>query len=163
MNICEKCIAYKIHHDKAEPMVCPQCKQKKLIWHQSDYGSFFAECAQCSNRIAVDLNTPCEEDDSFHRKYRLVIEAQKPVPDKRAILGMAKVFGVNSVEMHDMLERGWMAEADYKDILDYTACLDEKGLVYQIADFEDPREKYQYYSSCRYPYSKMRIYLEQKD
>ncbi|MBR3431241.1 MAG: hypothetical protein IKG87_14205 [Clostridia bacterium] len=29
------------------------------------------------------------------------------------------------------------------DILDYTACLDEKGLVYQIVDFEDPREKYQ--------------------
>ena len=26
------------------------------------------------------------------------------------------------------------------DILDYTACLDEKGLVYQIVDFVDPRE-----------------------
>ena len=116
MDICEECIAYKIHHDKAEPMVCPQCKQKKLIWHQSDYGTFFAKCDHCSNKIVVDLNTPCEMDDSFHHKYRLVIEAQKSVPDKRAILDMARTFGVNSVEMHDMSGRGWTVEADYKDL-----------------------------------------------
>ena len=72
---------------------------------------------------------------------------------------MARAFGVNSVEMYDMLARGWTVEADYKDILGYTTCMDEKGLVYQIVDFEDPREKYQYYSACRYPYSKMRIYF----
>ena len=162
MNICEECIAYKIHHDMAEPMICPQCGQKKLIWHQSDYGTFFAECDQCSNKIAVDLNTPCEKDDSFHRMYRLVIKAQKSVPDKRAILDMAKAFGVNSVEMYDMLAHGWTVEADYNDLFDYTAYLDENGLEYQIDGYEDPRVKYQYYSSCRYPYSKMRIYLDQK-
>ena len=51
---------------------------------------------------------------------------------------MTKMIGVDITSISCFYE--FIQQAD---ILDYTACLDEKGLVYQIVDFEDPREKYQ--------------------
>ena len=82
MNDCEECIVYQIRHNKCVGEECPGCGKKTLIWKQSDFGTPYMECTECTYAIGVDLNTPCELDPLFSKKVLIVIEPQSELPAK---------------------------------------------------------------------------------
>ena len=75
MRTCKDCLAYKIHHNLSEPDICPECHEKTLHWKQNEFGTFSLACSNCSETIAVDLNTPCEEATVFHQTHSDANEA----------------------------------------------------------------------------------------
>lgn len=141
MDACKECIAYIIHHNLAKPGVCEDCGHNTMVWKQDRSGTFYLECANCSSLIAVDLNTPCEQDPLFEQQVRLVIEPQTHVLNKRTILDIAKQFHLNVLQMREKLIHGYTIEAESIEV-DYLAkVLDRYEIDYRIIRPIDPREK----------------------
>lgn len=160
MDSCKECIAYIIHHDLAEPGICEDCGQYTMVWKQDRAGTFYAECTNCGSLVAVDLNTPCEQDSLFEQQVQLVIEPQSHALNKRAILDVARQFHLNVLQMREKLIDGYTIEAENIEV-DYLAkVLDQYEINYRIIRPIDPREKYRYYEKCGYPYSPMREYRD---
>lgn len=160
MDACRECIAYKVHHDQAEPWECPDCGQRTFVWKQHDSGSFYLECSNCGSLAAVDLNTPCEQDSIFWQRTKIVIEPQSKIHSNRTILDLAKCFHVNTLQMRGRLMEGYTVESEIEKINKYAELFDQYGIEYKIVKPEDPRGKYIYYEKCRYPHSAMKIYLK---
>ena len=158
-NGCEECIVYKIHHNLAEPEICPECGHKSLYWKQSRGGSLLVRCSRCWLMAAVELNTPCECDPIFYESTKLVIEPQIQLPGNRIILHLAKTIHVRGLQMRSMLMDGCVLylETDKMDV--FKEELNTNNICYRIIDPKDPREKYPYYMHCHYTYSGMRKYL----
>lgn len=160
MNGCEGCIVYEIRHDLTEAEECPECGKKTLVWKQEEFGTPHMECLECSYGIGVDLNTPCELDPVFHNDATIFIDPQTVQPDKNTIMMLAKDFGMNAIQMHKGLKEGFSVVMA-PDKLD-KAIMDLKsiGVEYRVDGFEDLREKYPFYRECGYPYSHMRMCIQ---
>lgn len=160
MDACRECIAYKVHHNTAEPWECPDCNQKTFIWKQNNSGTFYMECSNCGSLAAVDLNTPCEQDPIFWQRSEIVIEPQPEKYSNRVILDLAKHFHINTLQMRKRLMEGYTVEFGVDKIGEYTELFKRNGIAYRIDEPEDPRCKYLYYEKCNYLYSAMQIYLK---
>lgn len=160
MNSCEECIVYELRHGLTEAGECPGCGKKTLNWKQGEFGDPYLECAECSFIIGVDLNTPCELDPIFNKKATIFIDSQKKLPDKNAIMILARDFGMNALQMHKCLKEGFTAKMSV-DKLD-KAIMDLKtiGVEYRVDGFENLRDKYPFYRECGYPYSAMQICIQ---
>ena len=158
MNACRECIVYKVHHNQAAASECQNCGKKTLIWKQHGFGTFFLECSSCGSLTAVDLNTPCELDPLFREKTKIMVEPHSKEFDKCIIHDLSKRFCVNSLQMRDMLMKGFAFESEIIKVNDYASLFEHCGLSYRIIESEDPRSKYLFYKQCNYPYSAMRNY-----
>ena len=160
MQGCQECLAYLIHHGLVQPDICPECHEKALYWKQSEFGTFFLACTNCSTTIAVDLNTPCEEDPVFHQTLQIVVMPSSVVFNNQKLLELAKVFDVNTIQIYRMLKQGFTMDIQVEKLEETTRLMTGMGIDYRLPQgFCDPRERYYYYKHCRYPYSTMRIYL----
>ena len=160
MRTCKDCLAYKIHHNLSEPDICPECHEKTLHWKQNEFGTFSLACSNCSETIAVDLNTPCEEATVFHQTHQIAISPSSAMPDKRKLIEMARLFHVNSAEIYRMFKQGFTIDVRVEKLQEVISFLTDEGIAYRLPPgFIDPRELFFYYKQCHYPYSAMRIYL----
>ncbi len=159
MNGCEECVVYKLRHNLAEAEDCPGCGKKTLVWKQSELGTPYMECTECTYTLGVDLNTPCELDPEFSKKVVIVIEPQSELPAKEAIVVMAKEFEMNSLQMRSKLMEGFSMELNREKIETAIRVLQEYKIAYKAEGYEDLREKYPFFSECGYPYSHMLIFL----
>lgn len=160
MDACKECIAYKIHHNQAEPWECPDCGKETMIWKQHSSGIFYVECSNCGSLAAVDLNTPCEQDQLFMQKTEIIVDPQVEEPSNRTILDLAKHFHVNGIQMREKLMKGFSFESGIVNIDEYAELFKHFDITYRIVDPIDPRTKYHYYKKCKYPYSSMSVYLK---
>lgn len=159
MRECKKCIAYQLHHNLLKPMYCKECGETTLNWRQSEYGTFYAECSNCSGIIAVDLNTPCELDPLFEQENRVVVNSLAEPISRQVILDLSKLLHVNVVQMKRMLNYGFSMEVSTERIIEIMELLENNEIQYYVDSPENPLEKYPYFEKCRYPYSAMRNYL----
>ena len=160
---CLECIAYLIHHELADLELCDECGQKALIWKQDRGGTFYLECSNCGCLVAVDLNTPCEEDRMFQERIRVFIEPLREILSNRTILDVSKYFHINALQMREKLTEGFSVEKELRDKGEFDELIDllkRSGIPYKIVEPDDPRKKYTYYRKCGYPYSPMRVYLK---
>ncbi len=162
-NSCEECIAFKIHAHQTELQECPRCRQKKMAWHQNFFGTFYLECKFCSNTVSVDVQTPCEQDPALSRPVQLEIEPQRKLPEPRGILELAKRFGIRPEKMEIKLREGSREMIPVYYVGGFTALLDMYEVAWRYVDFEDPRDRYLFFESCRYPYSKMTMFLAKEN
>lgn len=159
MSGCGECIAYKLHHNIIEPLICDECGHKTLVWKQDKGGTFYLECTNCLLLVGVDLNTPCEQDPLFWQKTEIYIEPQKNKLSKQVIHDTAKFFHINSLQMREQLLNGTSVDLDVFDADELMDLLQRQGIIYRVIDPKNPRQIYSYYKECRYPYSPMRKYL----
>ena len=122
MQGCQECLAYLIHHGLVQPDICPECHEKALYWKQSEFGTFFLACTNCSTTIAVDLNTPCEEDPVFHQTLQIIVMPSSVVFNNQKLLELAKVFDVNTIQIYRMLKQGFTMDIQVEK-LEETASL----------------------------------------
>ena len=140
INGCTECIAFKIHNNQAEPEICMDCGQRTLIWKQEDYVTFYLECTNCSTLVAVDLNTPCEQDPIFNQVAHIYISPYQDRIDKRVILDLAKYLHVNSVQMREKLLRGFSIDSDLFNYDALRTFLLRNDISCNFVEPEDPRK-----------------------
>ena len=158
-NGCEECIVYRIHHNQIEPEICPECGHKSLYWKQSRTGSLFARCSRCWLLVAVDLNTPCENDPIYYETTKIVIEPNDHKPDNQTVLRAAKCLNISGLKMREMLINGCVLALSTSMIDELSTVFNDNNIEYRIINPQDPRKKYPYYTQCNYLYSGMRQYL----
>ena len=155
MNGCEECIAYRVRHNINKAGKCMRCGKDTLVWKQEKFGALYLECSECSLKIAVDLNTPCEMDPVFQEKVKLIIDPQKEMPNKNDIMSMTKEFEMNILQLAKGLKEGFSIEMEYDKFDKVIIKLKAFGVEYRTDNFVDLREKYPFYRECGYPYSAM--------
>jgi hypothetical protein len=162
MRECKNCIAYQLHHNLLESMVCDSCGKKTMVWKQGKSGTFYAECTNCFSLIAVDLNTPCEEDSLFWQESKIIVEPQNKTIKKEVVLGLSKLLKLSAVKMSRDLKEGFEIAVSMKNIIEIMRFLEKNEIKYRTDMLDNPIEKYPYFKECKYPYSAMRIYLKGK-
>lgn len=164
MSECEKCIYYRVHYYPSIPDLCNRCGKKAMEWKQNEYGTFYMQCSNCENVVAVDLNTPCESDPEFLKSYKIEIRPQSHLPENKVILQLSEYFQMqNSLIMRKKLESGFNINIEisnfrrYEDTIKY---LEKHNILCTAEPIEKSlMEKYPLFCECKYPYSPMRIFL----
>lgn len=152
-NFCEECIFNLIRRNKLEATDCSECGNKTMQWKQNSNGTFFMECSFCGNKIAADLNTPCELDCELRNNVSVEIKPQKQLPTNTVILELAKFFQLSPLVMRKKLNDGYFAEIKRSEVYKVISLLKKYNIVYST-DYEmDITEKYPLYKQCKYPYS----------
>lgn len=119
------------------------------------------KCSNCNNTAAVDLNTPCEEDHKlFRQRITVRINPDQGKIDKKSIIFLAKHFEINSIQMLERLKAGFQFDIWLYDLHKHIRVFQQTGISYS-AEYDDPRQYYQYYQKCGYLYSAMNIFLEE--
>lgn len=158
-NGCEKCLVYLIRYGKTEADLCLKCGKTALYWKQDSFGTFYMECANCGSIVAVDLNSPCELDESFQRKIKIEIKPQESIIDKEVVHKLGKLLQLNSLMMYKKLNEGCVVEIEHSEFGKLTKLMWENDIAFVIAQEENMTEQYFFYKDCNYPYSAMRVYL----
>ena len=156
MNYCKECIVYQIQNNLSEPDLCENCGKNTMNWKLGKMGTPHVECSECGYMIAVDLNTPCELDHAFNKKYEIIVESQKELPDAKTLMKLAKFLNSNSLQAREKLENGFSTEMDYYALEKLTHFLFENNIPFIVKGYEDLKEKYSFYKECKYPYSSLR-------
>ncbi len=159
-NCCEECITYKVQKGCCEPDLCEKCGKQEMLWRQNEDGFLYLECSNCHDSIAVDLNTPCELDAVFNQRVNLTVVPQQKMPEKEAVSELSKAFKTNVLGMRKLLTEGTSMDVILEDLEIMVSLLDKYGVGYRLDNYENCKIKYPFYKECKYPYSRMRIFMK---
>ena len=159
-NGCKECIVYQIMHNEASADFCENCGKNTMEWHQNQEGFLYLECSNCHEKIAVDLNTPCELDSMFRNNPQIRIEPQQTLPDQSLVVALGRLFVLNALNMRKALIEGAVLEVKFDKFADVLALLQDSGIGYSLENCVDYRELYTYYKECKSPYSRMRHFTK---
>lgn len=158
MNCCEECIVYQIQNNIAETDLCEECGNISMEWKLGEFGTPYLKCSKCDSWIAVDLNTPCELDYSFNKKYEIVITPSDTMPKPEVLRTISKLLGINILQARNIFVDGFKAEMEIEKIAVFIDLLKENNIMYKAEEYENPRLKYHFYKECKYPYSAMQFW-----
>ena len=158
MNYCEECIVYQIQNNKSETDLCENCGNNSMEWKLGEYGTPYLQCSKCGYSIGVDLNTPCELDHSFHKKYEIEILPSEVKPNPEVLKKISKLLGITILQARNIFVEGFKTELEIEKVYCLTEILQDTNL-YKEDGYENPCLKYQFYRECKYPYSKMKFCL----
>ena len=159
-NCCEECIVYQIQNNKIGKNLCEECGNVSMEWKLGKSGAPYLKCSKCDCLIAVDLNTPCELDNAFLKKYQIVINPSDTMPIPGVLSAISKLLGINILQARNIFVDGFETEMEIEKITSFIDLLQENSIKYKSAEYENPRLKYRFYKECLYPYSRMRFCLE---
>ena len=155
MDVCKSCLEYQIRNNLIEPEICPECGQKTLVWKKDKHGCFYSECSNCPMSIAVDMNTPCEEDTRFREDISLKIKPQETDVSSMVIMKLAKILRIAALQTRAAITEGYAAKISPYEIDDIIQLLDQSGISYITDKRFEPMKEYGFYKECSYPYSEM--------
>ena len=160
MNCCEECIVYKIQNNILEKDVCVNCGNTSMGWRLGEFGTPYLNCSKCDYTIAVDLNTPCEEDYAFRKKYQVIIRPTDKIPNAVLLRSISKFLGMNILQARKIFVDGYKTEMEIDKLGVFINLLQENNINYEVVGYDNPRLKYQFYKECKYRYSKMKFCLK---
>ena len=141
MNHCQDCIQKQ---NNSLPSECPECGAETL-YGELDGRCICLKCLNCGYEIVgASIFPQCSLDD---RKYTVSISAA----EKSQYLRIAKVFGLNTVQLREYLNKGnsvTRSDLSLDEAARMIQQLQEVGLPFQVEP--NPLDEFSELLSCTY-------------
>ena len=145
MDICKSCLEFQVCNNLLEPEICPECGHKAFVWKKDEDGCFYAQCLSCLMIMAVDLNTPCEEDSRFRKDISLEVKPQELNVPNIELMKLSKMLRISAMQTRDAIRNGYITKVALYEMDEIIQLLDQNGISYITDKTFEPMKEYGFY------------------